>query len=142
MKSKYALIIFAGLLLCLLSACIKGGSDSNNTSISGKWNIVSDSTFNGVGLGNHPVNYAGQPGDYFDFRTDGKVYTKEGTVLDTLSFNQTTYSEIVISSFGLTANGVPETSEITTLSAHSLVIVAPKVFTPGGIFGRKVSLSR
>jgi hypothetical protein len=64
MKTKYAFLIAAGLLLCLY-ACKKPGCDPGNmgpVTIIGNWNIVSDSTFAGVGVDNHPVDYQGQPG--------------------------------------------------------------------------------
>jgi hypothetical protein len=124
-----------------LYACKK---DSNNAkpTITGKWNLVSDSTYVGVGLNNHLVTFQGQPGDYFDFRTDGHVYTKEATVLDTLTYQLTSNTTIIISSFGVTLNGVPETSYIRVLTAHNLAIDAPRVVTPGGVGGRKLKLSR
>ncbi|HEY4322773.1 MAG TPA: hypothetical protein VGN20_02275 [Mucilaginibacter sp.] len=140
MKIKRTLIIIAGLTLGLY-ACKKDGSNLNPSSLVGKWNVVSDSTFVGVGVNNHPVDYHGQPGDYFDFRTDGHVYTKEGTAFDTLSYSIVSNTGIIIQSFGLTVNGVPETSNVT-LTANNAVIDAPTFFTPGGAFGRKVTLSR
>ncbi|HEY2581958.1 MAG TPA: hypothetical protein VGI43_09130 [Mucilaginibacter sp.] len=140
MKIIRTLIIIAGLTLGLY-ACKKDGTNFNTSSLVGKWNVVSDSTFAGVGSTNHPVDYHGQPGDYFDFRTDGHVYTKEGTVLDTLSYNIVSNTGIIIQSFGITLNGVPETSNVT-FNAHGAVIDAPTIFTPGGAFGRKVTLSR
>jgi hypothetical protein len=141
MKTTHFLVIIASLALCLY-ACKKDGNNTNPSSIAGKWNIVSDSTYSGVGLGNHPVNYVGQPGDYFDFTTNGTVYTKEGTILDTLTYRIVSDKTIVISPFSIILNGVPETSYITTFTARSLVINAPRVLTPGGVFGRKISLSR
>jgi len=160
MNPKYFLLIAAGLMLCLF-ACKKDanntGAGSRNTSnqlstqttalvnpssIIGNWNIVTDSTFAGAGITNHPVDYAGQAGDYFDINANGHIYTKEGTVSDTLSYSIISDTTIVISPFGITLNGVPETSHIITFTAHSLVINAPEIATPGGIFGRKVSLSR
>jgi len=123
------------------NACNKN-SVSTNATILGKWNIINDSTFDGVGVGNHPVEYTGQQGDYFDFTTNGILYTKEGSVLDTLSYRLTSNTTIIISSFGLIGNGVAETSQITNLTDHSLTITAPVELTPGGEFGRKVNLSR
>lgn len=160
MKARYFSLSAAGLLLCLF-ACrkdvnnITGGSGStsnqlstqtsalvNPTSIIGNWNIVTDSTYAGAGISNHPVDYAGQAGDYFDINANGHIYTKEGAVLDTLNYSNVSDTTIIISPFGITLNGVPETSHIITFTAHSLVISAPQIATPGGIFGRKVSLSR
>lgn len=160
MKAKYLVLIAAGLLLSLF-ACKKpannltrgsGGTSGqvstqtsalvNPGSIIGNWNIVTDSTFAGAGITNHPVDYAGQAGDYFNISANGHIYTKEGAVLDTLTYSNVSDTTIVISPFGITLNGVPETSHIITFTAHNLVISAPQIATPGGIFGRRVSLSR
>jgi hypothetical protein len=146
MKAKYLPIIVIGMLTGLYS-CKKDlplccGLNPPPVSIFGKWNIVSDSTYVGAGFSNHPVNYAGKAGDYFDVRTDGYIYTKEGAALDTLSYNLVSDTGIVIASFGLIANGVPAISHITNLTWHSATIASPVALTPGGVFGRKISLSR
>lgn len=139
MRTSPLLVIAASLALCLYG-CKK--DNTNPSSIAGKWNIVSDSTFTGVGIGNHAVNYSGHPGDYFNFSINGTLYTKEGTILDTLTYRNVSDTAIIISSFGVIVNGVPETSRITTFTAHNLVINAPRINTPGGSFGRKITLSR
>jgi hypothetical protein len=156
MKTKYSLII-AGLMLCII-ACkkdvnsslsqVKNKNDKNSStelgqsSLVAKWNIVTDSTFAGAGSSNHQVDYSGQPGDYFDIRTDGHIYTKEGAVLDTLSFTLVSDTTIIIQPFGFTVNGLPPTSHITNLTLNSVTIASPFFPSPGGEFGRKVSLSR
>ena len=139
MKTRHLIILISSLTLCWC-ACKKDGN--NPSSIMGKWSVVSDSTFVGVGAGNHPVNYAGQAGDYFDFRTDGYIYTKEGTAFDTLSYKFVSNNTLTIESFGATFNGVPATSTIKTWAANSLVIVSPRIFTPGGATGRTAHLAR
>ena len=113
-----------------------------NATIVGNWDILNDSTFIGVGINNHQESYIGQTGDYFDVRTDGFIYIKEGTVLDTLDYSLTSDTTIIIASFGLILNDVPEISHITNLTAHGATISAPTVITPGGEFGRKVILKR
>jgi len=156
MKIKY-LLIMAGLMLCV-AACKKdiNGSlsqvinknDKNSSNALGpvsiieKWNIVTDSTYAGAGITNHPVDYSGQPGDYFDIRANGYIYTKEGAVLDTLSYTFLSDTTIIIQPFGLGVNGVPPTSHITNLTSNSVNIASPEFATPGGLFGRRVSLSR
>ncbi len=137
----FGLTVFITLFLI---SCKKNSCPPNKTqaTIVGKWNILNDSTFFGVGINNHPVNYTGQTGDYFDFRTDGYVYTKEGASLDTLSYSLTSDTTILIASFGIILNGVSEMSHITNLTAHGVTINAPIVITPGGEFGRKVNLNR
>jgi len=117
-------------------------SFKNNThfTILGNWNIETDSTFQGVGLNNHAVNYVGIPGDYFDFRNDGNVYIKESKTFDTLSYKLISDTSIIIKSFGVIQNGIPEISHITNLSAYHASIFAPIELTSGGKFGRTVRL--
>jgi len=131
-------------IIFFLVNCKKNSVSANdmNTSILGNWDILNDSAFVGVGVNNHQASYIGQTGDYFDIRTDGFIYIKEGSDLDTLKYNLTSDSTIVIASFGLIANGVPEISQITDLTAHSATINAPTAITPGGEFWRKVILKR
>ncbi len=127
------------LFVVLITSCDK---DAASATILGKWNLINDSKFIGVGINNHPVNYTGQTGDYFDFRTDGNLYIKEGAVLDTLPYTLTSDTTILILSFGIILNGTPEISSIKDLSAHSTTINAPVAITPGGQFGRTVNLNR
>jgi len=156
MKTKYALII-AGLMLCII-ACKKevngslsqvvnkndknGTSGLGQSSLVAKWNVVTDSTYAGVGITNHPVDYSGQPGDYFDIRANGYIYTKEGAVLDTLSYTLVSDTTIMIQSFGFGVSNSPPTSHINNLTSNSVSIVSPVFASPGGVFGRRVNLSR
>jgi hypothetical protein len=165
MKLPLVTLSFLAFLLNF-AACTKSAkslkSTENEQLGAGEWNLVSDSTYEGAGLGNHPVDYIGQPGDYFSFTTDGHVYTREGGVLDTLTYKVVSDSTIIISDFGIIINGVPDTSRVTGLGADSLTtnngmnttnngmnttaqtiaIESPFFPTPGGVFGRKVTLSR
>jgi hypothetical protein len=131
-------------IVFFLIYCKKNSVSANdiNATILRKWDILNDSTFIGVGINNHQENYIEQTGDYFDVRTDGFIYIKEGTVLDTLNYSLTSDTTILIASFGIISNGVPEISHITNLTAHGATISAPTVITPGGEFGRKVILKR
>lgn len=154
MKNHILLLSILFLLVGLsISSCKKSadpkdglitcpGFIENYNSLIGKWNLVTDSTFVGVGIDNHPVSYSGQAGDYFDFRSDGKLYIKEGIKMDTSTYKLTSNTMILIPSFGATVNGVLKTSNITNLTAHHATITAPILTTPGGLFGRKVDLSR
>jgi hypothetical protein len=140
MKVKYAWVFVIGTLLSLY-ACTKGSNNAPG-SIVGSWNIVSDSTYAGVGYLNHPVDYAGQPGDYFNITANGIIYTKEGQQLDTLSYHLVADAGIIITTFGVIANGVPQVSRIKIHTSTSLVIASPLFLSPGGIYGRKITLSR
>jgi hypothetical protein len=139
---KGAYLITAAALLLSFCSCKKDLTNGPGTTTIGKWNLVSDSTFAGVGQNNHAVDYKGQAGDYFDIRANGFMYTKEEGILDTLQYSVVSNTEIVIQSFGINANGVQATSHITNFTSNSLVIASPIALTPGGQFGRKVTLSR
>ena len=115
---------------------------SDSTVLSGKWNIISDSQFVGVGLGNHLVMYYGNPSDYFDFGTGGNLIVEENGAQTILKYTLYPDSKILISTFGLILNGVPDTSTITGLTQNTATITSTFYPTPGGIFGRKVILSR
>lgn len=152
MKLTLRKLLFLAILL-YLGACTKTTVSSNQNSvpdITGMWNLVNDSTFEGVGTSNHLVDYVGEAGDFFIFTTNGYVFTREGTVLDTLTFRQVSDSSIIISDFGLFSNSVPDTSTIRSLTAinglgitvQTMVIESPFFPTPGGAFWRKVTLSR
>jgi hypothetical protein len=139
MKTLKAFLILTTLLFCLY-AC-KKGSNPKPGSIAGRWNIVSVATDTGVGVNNHVVNYAGQPGDYYEFTTNGILYTREGTASDTLVYTMVGDTSIFIKTPGNTA-GIPQPGRITTFTAHNLVIYGPYLSTYGGTFGSTVSLSR
>jgi hypothetical protein len=153
MKLPFVKLSFLAALL-YLTACSKSHTSPNGNEQLAEWILVTDSTFEGVAQNNHPVDYTGQPGDYFSFTTDGHVYTKEGEVLDTLTYTMVSSTGIIISDFGAIVNGVPDTSTITGLGSNSLiantgnfldqtiVIESPFFLTPGGEFWRKVTLSR
>jgi hypothetical protein len=157
MKLPPVTLSFLAFLLSF-TACSKSGRSSLSTENqllgAGDWNLVTDSTFEGVAQNNHPVDYTGQPGDYFKFTTDGHVYTREGEVLDTLTYQMVSDSTIIISGFAFTVNGVSPTDTIKGLGSNSLtantgnfmdqtiVIESPWFPTPGGLFWRKVTLSR
>lgn len=133
----------AGLIIIFCSCSKQHVSvNSTATAISGKWNLISDSGYTGVGTNNHLLVYTGQPGDYFDFRTDQNIYSKEGTNYDTLGYKVVSNSAIIIADFGLIVNGVQDTSKIVNLTTDSLTIVSPILLTPGGVFGRTVHLGR
>jgi hypothetical protein len=152
MKHPPGKLSFLAVLL-YLTACTKTQAPSNDfgqAGLSGKWDLITDSTFEGVGSTNHPVDYMGEAGDYFNFGANGHAYTKEGNVLDTLTYTLASDTSLVISDFGGIFNGIPDTSSIKALTAnnslglaaHIIVIESPRFLTPGGEFWRKMTLSR
>jgi hypothetical protein len=151
MKHTTGKLSFLAILL-YLTACAKTAVPSNNgmASLTGRWNLVNDSTYGGAGSSNRLTGYTGVAGDYFNFSNNGNAFTKEGTVLDTLTYRMVSDTSIIISNFGLILNGIPDTSNIAGLKANNglapvvqvIVIESPLFLTPGGEFWRKVTLSR
>ncbi len=136
MKAFRAIGLLPFIALFSIS-CKKGVA----TGLVGRWSIITDSGFEGVGVNNHEVIYTGRPGDYFDFRSDGLLYIREGAALDTLPYKLLSDSTLSIQSFGIILNGVPETDSIS-LTSSTARISAPVEITPGGQFGRTVDLFR
>ncbi|MEO7119627.1 MAG: hypothetical protein ABIY62_00945 [Ginsengibacter sp.] len=128
------LFIIAGILI-LGSSCSK--KSNAPTSILGKWNIKIDSSYAGGGLGNHEVSYVGQSGDYFNFKSDGHVYIRENSILDTLIYTLSSDS-ILIQNFGFRERKC----RVPSPSTYNLVITSGLFITPGGEFGRTVYLAR
>src|SRR5450432_412178 len=132
---KYAGKLF--LMIFIYLAFISCKKDQTGV-ITGKWNLVNDSVVSGTGPQIGIKNYIGVSGDYFDFRTNGYLYIKEGAKLDTLSYNVSFGNKILISSFGWSGS----TSDITNLAAHNATIHAPNIINPGGYYERFVYLER
>jgi hypothetical protein len=79
----------------MLSSCLKGlnNGPAAETSLVGKWSIISDSTttqFWGI-WSDEPQKgtvYFGKPADYYNFLPDGTVYTSLEGGLDTATYVQ------------------------------------------------------
>jgi hypothetical protein len=135
MKPFLILLFMAIGLFMLALSCTKNNDVPK--SIVGKWNIKIDSFYVGAGLSNHGVTYVGQSNDYFNFSSDGHVYIKENSVLDTLTYTLSSNS-ILVKNFG-SGDGK---GEFQSLSTENMIIRSAYFYTPGGIFGRTVSLTR
>ena len=103
MKSYY--LLTALFVISCFASCKKTGEAAGPVTLVGKWNLVNDSTAYGESYITK-TNYVGVPGDYFDFRTDGKVYIKEGDKHDTLTYNMVARDSVVINTFNV--NNYPD----------------------------------
>jgi len=124
-------------LLIFNLSCKK--NNNNPTSIIGKWNIQIDTSFVGEGGLNHVVIYSGKSGDYFNFNSDGRTYTKEDSILDTLTYTLSSDS-ILIKNF---SSGYEGKCLFKSPSSGNIVISTGYFnFFGGGTFGRTIYLYR
>ncbi|HTI12549.1 MAG TPA: hypothetical protein VL832_28445 [Puia sp.] len=146
-------IIYLYILAALAASASCKKSNSNPelrhshpaiASIVGKWSLTKDSSFSAIGVGNFGTvqEYIGQPDDYWDFRSDDKVYIKEGAKLDTLGYKLVTGNTITINTFGWTLNGAATTSTIQPLTFASAVIHSANLLLPAGVYNRTLFLTK
>ncbi|MFI5160438.1 MAG: hypothetical protein ACHQHN_04135 [Sphingobacteriales bacterium] len=116
-------------------------------SIQGKWSLMNDEVAQGVSAPSslYSTNYTGTSADYFDFRSDNKLYIKEGAKLDTFSYQLSADNNIYISSPETAVYGIASSLNgvIKPLSGSSATIQ----FTPanavwGAYYQRTVNLTR
>jgi hypothetical protein len=128
------------VLFFALAACNKTGLPVIQAvvkpTIIAKWQLVKDSDIYHNTPKGSTTNYNGRPGDYFDFRKNGKCYTKERGLYDTLSYRLITDTTAVIQDFvfgGLNnnANSPNYYSLIKPLTEHYAVITSPDLLIPG-----------
>jgi len=130
-----ACYIVAGLISCKKSSANPPGQ------IAGKWNIKVDSTASGVGPVQSMNVYIGTSADYFDFRSDNKLYIKEGATLQTFAYKQVAGNKITISMVGSTA--IYENCFIDAVTPTSATInFFPQLLNPGGNTTKVVYLTR
>lgn len=119
------LMALSAAVVLIFAACKKNQSDSEK--ILGRWKVESSllvDVNNGVTVSN---TYTGQPSDYIDFRTDGKVYTSVNGNLDT-SFYSVANSRVTF-----TDNNPPATVtvfDIRNLSNSTLQLYNKNVISP------------
>jgi len=81
------------LLAIFAVACTKTSSSTSNTSVIGKWNLVSERVkiyLSGLPLGDQTQPQ--KPGQYFDFRDNGAVYIKSyDSASNTYSYDTGSY---------------------------------------------------
>jgi hypothetical protein len=146
MKAQILPAIVVIILFSVITGCGKIGCDPANMngsmSLSGKWQLVQDSTANSM-VRTVPLitNYVGVAGDYFDFRSDGFCYVKEGDAYDTLTYKQVSANSVIIQNFGIIINGSAEPSDLTR-TVTTANITTQNMLTPGGTLFREVKLTR
>lgn len=145
MKCSVLPALIALLTTLTIASCMKTSSGNteypDSTLITGRWQILRDSTYVGVGLGNHSEVYQGTLFDYFDIG-DNSIEINEHGSDTTLKYTLLPNSRIIIATFGISLNGIPDTCTLTRPNPNALTITSTFFPTPGGIFGRKIWLRR
>jgi hypothetical protein len=138
MAMKAKILMIAALFFILLAGCKKDNTMGAAPTIVSKWNLVTDYTANHLAQTN---TYTGVPGDYFDFRPNGKCYIKEGSQYDTLTYAITSDSTMTIRPFGYN-NAVYYSSRAVPLTPHAATITNSGPYPPGEVDFRQVKLSK
>jgi len=143
---KALFIIFAVSIVLIMAACHK--DESVSASLTGTWNVVSDSTYSsGIGPYGTPSGskYIGVPGDQFIFTSntlamrEANLRSAHGTYAiskDTLKLKYTSFVDHGTILTGATGSYLITQSDNNNLELSSFVI------TPGGIFKEYIILRR
>jgi len=133
-------LVVIGVLITFKKLSCRENNDKS-ASIFGKWNIKIDTSFVGQGASNHEVIYSGKSGDYFNFNSDGHIYIRENSILDTLTYTISSDS-VLIKNFSPPYEGK---CMLESVSTHNIVISSGYFFTyqyHGQTFGRTIYLYR
>ncbi|MFI5160443.1 MAG: hypothetical protein ACHQHN_04160 [Sphingobacteriales bacterium] len=138
---KFIIIITVFITAAGLFSCKNSAVDPPANTILGKWNIKVDTTMTGIGPVQTAQIYLGKSGDYFDFRSNHKLYIKEGATLDTFAYKVVADNKITISIVG--SSDIAENCFIDALSPTSATInFFPYLVNPGGNTAKVVYLTR
>jgi hypothetical protein len=145
MKKLTALILIS-LIAATIFSCTKT-SVQGPISIQGKWSLKLDSLAQGVSQPSpqYSTKYVGTAADYFDFRSDNKLYIKEGAKLDTFNYQLSTDSNIYISSPETSVYGIASSLNglIKPISSNGASIhFTLAVISFGAYYSRTVNLTR
>jgi hypothetical protein len=139
MVMSFKNLLIAVLIFPLLAGCKKDNNKNTTPTLIAKWNLVTDYTANHLAQTN---TYTSVPGDYFDFRSNGKCYIKEGNQYDTLTYAITSDTTISIHPFAIN-NAAYYSSKSNPLTLHAATITSAGPYPPGvEVDYRQVKLSR
>ncbi len=129
MKKAMKFLSFATIVAILFTACNK--SDPAPTTLQrlqAKWNFQKE-YYHDVysGVESRDTTYA-NPGDYSDFRTDGKIYSKYGTSYDTTSYSLLGDNKIV-TTYSYGGFSYNDTASILVLNDNQFQVYS-KTFDP------------
>ena len=125
------------LTMFFLPACKKSESSSLTTAqkVQNKWQLVTDTENDHYSSLDHITTSYGNPTDYMDFRTDGKMYAQIGGYKDTLAYFLTGDTKITFSNSG-------GTFDIKTLTSNSFVLYGKEMGSGTNFIEETITLKR
>ena len=132
---KYFLLIAFACILII--ACNKTVSST----LMGRWKVVIDSSIISGGAISYNI-YNENDNDYFDFTSNGLLYTKEGLVNDTFSYKLTSGNTINLIETGVLINGIPQSGAYRITDNKARIFVVPDFSNPGFSYQRIINLKR
>jgi hypothetical protein len=132
MKPLFVVSTFCLALLSIISCKKPANTPPGNAAVSidGKWNIVSDSTWFVYTLPQTKATghlYIGQPGDFYNFASNGSLSAVEGTYSNDTLLYKYANDTLKISWIYTNPDYSPKTSTdfvVNTFTGHKLVITA------------------
>ena len=123
MKHTFLLLVLISATLFVVVSC-KKKNDTETTAqkIQAKWqiiNFISNDHSNGT---DDIITETGAPGDYFDIRSDGHIYSLFQGSLDTSSYTLLGDSKLIFD--------VTDTANIKTLTNNSLTLYEKSIIDP------------
>lgn len=127
------------LVFAITMACSK----SATSVITGKWNVVSDSTIITEPGIKYDV-YHGSNVDYFNFAANGYLYIKESSSLDTIAYQIISADKVLLPGIGFSINGVTEPSSFVVAGNKLRIVSNPpgNIIIPGHQYQRVINLKR
>ena len=124
----------------LISSCDKDDEISTAEALERlqkTWKIDSISTVFFSSPTSATVTYKGDSTDYYDFRSDGKLYTQVNNTKDTLLYNLLNNNTLVVNN-----NGVIDSGKLTILNSSKLVGVTRTKLNATDYYEVTANLSR
>ena len=116
------LVLISAILLVVVSCKKKNDTETTAQKIQAKWqiiNIISNDHSNGT---DDIITYTGAPGDYFDIRSDGHIYSLSQGSLDTSSYTLLGDSKLIID--------ITDTANIKMLTNNALTLYEKSIIDP------------
>jgi len=123
-KTFFTLALFCTGFVACKKSDTTAIATTNQQKILGKWTfqqVVVNDVYSGT---SNITTYPGDPGDYVDFRADGKAYVRVWSSYDT-----STYTFINDTKVRMDPGG--DTSDIVVLTSTALHLYQKQVFAPG-----------